>query len=266
VRSFPFPDGDFTHVLHMATETDTAASASRPSLEFDTAVDGTRRVLEFAASRDVAGLLYTSSGAVYGRQPADLARIAEDTPIAPLAQDARAAYAHGKRAAEFLCCAAHQEAGIEARIARLFAFVGPYLPMGAGYAVGDFIGDATAGRPIRVAGDGTPMRSYLYAADLAWWLWTVLLRGASARPYNVGSDREISILDLARAVGRSLAPSLPVEVAGSPVPGAPAQRYVPDISRATQELGLHVTVTLEDGVRRTAAWHSASIDDRQAQR
>jgi dTDP-glucose 4,6-dehydratase len=265
IRSFAFPDGDFSHVLHMATETDTATSSLRPSLEFDTAVDGTRRVLEFAASRRVGALLYTSSGAVYGRQPAELARVAEESSIAPPPQDARASYAHAKRAAEFLCCAAHQEVGLEARIARLFAFVGPHLPMDAGYAAGNFIRDAIAGGPIRVSGDGTPLRSYLYAGDLALWLWTVLLRGASARPYNIGSDREISIVELARTVARSLDPSLAVEVAGSPAPGIPPQRYVPDTSRAAQELGLRPTVTLEEGIRRTAAWHSASIDDGQAQ-
>ncbi len=256
IRSFRFPEGPFTHVLHMATETNTEASAHKPSLEFDTAVEGTRRVLDFATSRGVRSVLYTSSGAVYGRQPAECARVSEDLPMAPPPQDATAAYAHGKRAAEFLCCAAHQESGLETKIARLFAFVGPHLPMDAGYAVGNFIRDAMAGETIRITGDGTPMRSYLYAADLAWWLWTVLLRGAPARPYNVGSDKEVSILDLAETVGRVIDPALRVDVAQRPTSGVLPQRYVPDTSRAAEELGLAAAVTLEDGIRRTAAWRT----------
>lgn len=263
MRTFAFPEGEFTHVLHMATETDQVAAAARPSLEFDTAVEGTRRVLVFAAERGVAGMLYTSSGAVYGRQPSEMTHVPEDAGIAPAPDDAGAAYAHGKRAAEFLCAAAHTETGTPVTIARLFAFVGPHLPMDAGYAVGNFIRDALAGGPIRIGGDGTPMRSYLYAADLAWWLWTVLLAGAPGRAYNVGSDADLSIRELAGTVARTLGGSADVEVAKQPVPGAPPQRYVPDISRARTELGLAPLVTLEDGIARTAAWHAATAGTRE---
>lgn len=255
MRSFEFPDGQFSHVLHMATETDTGLSARMPTLEFDTAVAGTRRILEFASKCGAGQVLYTSSGAVYGRQPADCPRVAEDDAIAPPAHDVGAAYAHGKRAAEFLCCAAHAESGLQTKIARLFAFVGPYLPLTAGYAVGNFIGDALAGEPIRIAGDGTPRRSYLYSADLAWWLWTILLRGEAGRPYNVGSQDDLSIRELAETVARVIDDRLEVQVAKTAVPGAPAQRYVPDTSRAARELGLRAAVSLEDGIRRTARWH-----------
>ena len=258
VRSFGFPEGEFTHALHLATETNLGLCERMPSLQFDTAVEGTRRVLEFAAAAGVRRLLYTSSGAVYGPQPPELRRVPEEATIAPPTENTGAAYAHGKRAAEFLCCAAHVETGIETTIARLFAFVGPLLPLDAGYAVGNFIGDALAHRQIAVSGDGTPVRSYLYAADLAWWLWTILLRGESSRPYNVGSDAEISIGDLAATVAEVLGGTDGVRIAGTPQPGVAPQRYVPDVSRAMSELGLRSTVSLEEGIRRTAEWHRRS--------
>lgn len=257
MRTFTYPEGDFTHVLHMATETNVELSARKPSVEFDTAVEGTKRVLAFARERGATRVLYTSSGAVYGQQPAEVPRVSEDTPIAPPAHDARAAYAHGKRAAEFLCAAEVVESGLPVSIARLFAFVGPHLPMDAGYAVGNFIRDALAGQTIRISGDGTPRRSYLYAADLAWWLWTVLLSGEAGRPYNVGSDAEISILELARTVGRVVNSAEDVSVAQEPVVGAAPRRYVPDVSRAREELGLAPVIGLEEGIARTAEWRRA---------
>jgi dTDP-glucose 4,6-dehydratase len=146
---------------------------------------------------------------------------------------------------------------LEAKIARCFAFVGPWLPLHTNYAIGNFIGDCLEGKPIQVNGDGTPFRSYLYAADLAIWLWTILFRGAPARPYNVGSDIDLTIRELAAAVAKTIAPQIPIVVARPAIPGQVAQRYVPSIQRARSELGLEVQVSLAEAIRRTANFHAA---------
>ncbi len=259
VQTFDYPDGEFSFIIHAATEPYFAADLNRPAATFDLDVEGTRRVLEFARSHGAQRFLFTSSGAVYGRQPSDLTRIPETYPGAPDTTDPGTAYGQAKRASEFLCAMYARQYGFAALIARLFAFVGPYLPLDQHYAVGNFIGDAVAGGPIRVQGDGTPFRSYLYAADLAVWLWTILVRGASGRPYNVGSGDPVSIAELANRVVEAVAPGTQVEIAGTPIPGSPPLRYVPSVQRAARELGLRPIIGLDETLRRTFGWVRSGI-------
>jgi dTDP-glucose 4,6-dehydratase len=254
VAEFDFPSGEFPFVIHAATERYFEPDERQPASTFDLDVGGTRRVLEFARTHGSQRLLFTSSGAVYGRQPPDLVQVGEDYPGAPPATDTTGAYGQAKRVSEFLCAMYASQFGLATVIARLFAFVGPYLPLDRHYAVGNFIRDALAGGPIRVKGDGTPYRSYLYAGDLAVWLWTLLIRGESARPYNVGSGQAITIADLARTVADTVAPGTPVVIAGKPVAGAQALRYVPSVERAKNELGLRARLSLSEGIRRTLDW------------
>lgn len=259
VRGFAFPSGEFSAILHMATDADVGLIDREPVEMVNTIIDGTRHVLEFAKSCGARKLLHTSSGAIYGKQPVELSHVSEDYNGAPFVDAARASYAEAKRMAEVLCVLAHQTTGLESVNARCFAFVGPLLPTGRGYAIGNFLGDALAGRPIRLTGDGTPVRSYLYGADLAIWIWTLLLRGAAGRSYNVGSEVEVSIADAARTVSESFDPPARVEITGSPVPGRLPDRYVPCTERARTELGLKTRIEFGDAVRKTARWMRAAM-------
>ena len=258
VRSVEFPAGEFSHVIHAATEASAKLNDENPLLMLDTIVEGTRRTLEFARRCGAQKYLLTSSGALYGKQPPDLAHIPEEYVggLDPL--DPRSVYGEGKRIAEMLCALYAQQHGLETKIARCFAFVGPYLPLDIHFAIGNFIRDGLRGGPIQVKGDGTPYRSYLYAADLAIWLWTILFRGESCRPYNVGSEAEVTIKDLAHTVAQVFQPPVEVRTAKQVVPGKPAERYVPSTRRAQSELGLKQRVDLGESIQRTIAWHTGT--------
>lgn len=255
ICSFDFPPGRFSHVIHAATEASAKLNDENPLQMFDTIVSGTRRSLELARQCGAKKFLLTSSGAVYGRQPPELTRVPEDCSGGPNPTEPHWAYGEGKRAAEMLCALFHRQHGLDTRIARCFAFVGPYLPLDIHYAIGNFIRDSMAGGPIRVNGDGSPFRSYLYAADLAAWLWTILMRGAPCRAYNVGSAVPVSIAALAELVAQQIDPRCEVQIAAQPDPSRPGQRYVPDVSRVKSELKVRETVDLVSAVRRTITWH-----------
>ncbi len=259
VRDFAFPSGRFSHVIHAATEASATLNNEHPEVMLDTIVTGTRRALDFAAQCGAKKILFTSSGAVYGRQPPAMTHVAEDYTGGPDVSDPHSAYFEGKRVSELLCAIYARQHGFEVKVARIYALVGPYLPLGIHFAMGNFIRDALAGGPIKISGDGTPYRSYLYAADLTIWLWTILVRGVSNRPYNVGSRQALSIAELAEAVSRALPGRVPIEVAQKPVPGQPAARYVPETARAEKELGLRQWVSLEEGILRTARWHTRGV-------
>jgi nucleoside-diphosphate-sugar epimerase len=255
VRAFEFPQGEFGYAIHAATET---SGSQSPIDLLSSIVAGTERTLQFAASHGTRRFLLTSSGAVYGRQPFEITHLPETYTGAPDPLNLASAYAEGKRTSELLC-ALYQQANpaLECKIARCWAFCGPHLPLDAHFAIGNFIGDALAGRPIAIGGDGTPRRSYLYGADLAIWLWTMLFRAPALTPINVGSEQDVSILELAEIVAATLAPATPIAIAKQPTPGAPPLRYVPSIERAAGLLNLRPTIPLQESIRRTAAWHKS---------
>lgn len=263
VRDFKFPEGDFSHIIHAATTSAVATFNNEdPLAKFETVALGTRRTLEFARQCGTRKFLMTSSGSVYGAQPGDARLLPEEHSGAPdPANPEAAALGEGKRAAEFYCAAYAKKFGIETKIARCFSFVGPYLQMDIHYAIGNFIRNAVRGVPIRVNGDGTPLRSYLYASDLIIWLWTLLFRGRSGCVYNVGSEEEISIGQLAHLVAQCTGSRVEVQIATKPAQDQQPDRYVPDTRRIRADLDLRQTVALREAIQKTAGWYCRTSQD-----
>lgn len=251
-RDFTFPPGRFDAVIHAGVE------YGPPLPTFERNFLGTRRVLEFARSAGARRFLFVSSGAVYGTQPPEMERMHEDYS-GPLALDDPAnAYALSKRASEHL---GHLQDGLDFMVARGFTFVGPYLPYDRPGAMGNFVADALRGGPINVKGDGTALRAYLYGADLAIWLWTILQQGRPGRVYNVGGETVVSIRELAERVVAVLAPHADIRMGARPAGGLPA-RYLPDVTRARDELGLAERIPLTEAIRRSGSWATRAASKR----
>lgn len=236
VRTFAFGDKSYDAVIHAATDAVTTLSDDEMT---SVIVEGTRHIIDFAKVCSAKKLMLTSSGAVYG---ALSSTVAEEVPCCPTT-----AYGKGKLLAEQMC----RESGLHVLLPRCFAFVGPYLNRGIHFAIGNFIQNCIDGQPIVIKGDGSPLRSYLYADDLVEWLLAILERGESGRPYNVGSGQAIPIRDLAVLVRETLHSSSEIQVLGESVPGA-ANCYVPTVLRARAELGLVQKVSLPEAILASA--------------
>ncbi len=248
--------GPYTHILHAASETNPDHAPDWAERHLAGAIDGTRRVLELAAIHRSHSVLLVSSGAVYlTAEPLAGNRYREGPAGLPDMVSEKSVYGQAKRMMEVMAAVSAQAHGFRAPIARCFAFVGPYLPLDSNYAIGNFIRDALAGRDIVVQGDGTPLRSYLYAADLVVWLLAILLRGQSGCPYNVGGKEALSIGDVARAVRDGAGGHPSVVIRQAPVAGATPHAYLPDISRAENTLGLKVRIDMDEAIKRTLEWH-----------
>ena len=159
----------------------------------------------------------------------------------------------GKRVSELLCSIAAEQSDINIKIARCFAFIGPHLPLHTHFAAGNFLGDALHGKDIRIRGNGTPLRSYLHAADLTIWLLAILARGCASHAYNVGDHQGISIAALAELIATIAGNEIHVIVQNLP-DECPIDQYIPDTQRAQKELGLKCLITLDDAIRRTLSW------------
>jgi dTDP-glucose 4,6-dehydratase len=245
--SMPIPAGPVDFIIHSLVP-----ASGIPLPETDAIFQAsTKRLLEIALNKQAQAFLLCSTGAVY--QPKlPLAPFSEEDPLVP--PDGPLSYGQVRRRLEDQCQSALANSAVALKIARGFAFVGPRLPLDGSFAIGNFLRDALAGRPITVQGDGSPVRSYMYAADLAAWLWTILVEGQPGRAYNVGSEEATTIGDLARRIGRML--DVPVLIAGKPLAGAAPNFYVPCTKRAQGELGVALRAHLDVAIQSMASCHS----------
>lgn len=260
-----FVDGDIRYlselprtiryIAHAAAITDGRLFASQPSAVAETNGLGTLRLLRAAnLLDDVRKIVLLSSGLVYGSQPWDLSHVPEGFSGGFRCNDVNMVYAESKRFAEVVAQCAISESKLPIVTLRPFAFVGPYQSLQLPWAVTDFIRDSLAGGPIRIMGDGSTVRSLMYASDFAFWTLAALASGRPRETYNVGSPEAIDLGSLAELITQHFSP-VPEILTGLGQRGHERTRLVPSIDHATSELGLTVTVPLAQAIQRSIAWN-----------
>ena len=242
-------------LIHAASQASPKYYGTDPVGTFETNVIGTRRMLEIARGAQVQGFLFFSSGEVYGT-PKDPSVPVSETDYGYLdPTNVRSCYGEGKRAGETLCACWQAQFGVPAKIVRLSHTYGPGMDLGDGRVFADFVANVVAGRDIVLKSDGSARRPFCYLADATIAFFTVLLRGKNGEAYNVGSDRECSILDLAEMLCR-LFPERNCSVrregrkASDPYIASPVTGGHFDLSKI-ERLGWRPTTDIEEGFTRT---------------
>ena len=208
---------------------------------------GTHNALGVARA-NAATFLLASTSEVYGDPQVHPQR--EDywghvDPVGP-----RSMYDEAKRFAEAITTAYHRYHGLDTRIARIFNTYGPRMRLDDGRVVPNFLGQALAGQPLTVYGDGNQTRSFCYIDDLIEGLYRLMLTTVHD-PINLGNPEEITVHDLAETVLRLTGSQAGIEILRERrAPDDPQQRR-PDITRAKELLDWEPQIGLEEGLLRT---------------
>jgi dTDP-glucose 4,6-dehydratase len=245
--------GPVDTVLHLASPASPVDFPAIPVEILRVGTMGTYQLLEMARAHG-ARFLLASTSEVYGDplvHPQPESYWGNVNPIGP-----RGCYDEAKRCAEAFTMAHHRKHGVETRIVRVFNSHGPNMRLDDGRVVPNYIGQALRGEPLTVYGDGSQTRSLCYVDDLVSGLLAVL-HGPDPLPFNVGTDDEVSMLDLARLVKRLTGSSSEIEF--GPLPEDDPKQRRPDLTRAREVLGWAPAVAMEDGLRRTVEYFRASI-------
>jgi dTDP-glucose 4,6-dehydratase len=257
-RRFDFVEADICEPLEIAGAVHAVLDFASPASPIDYLAHplatlhvgsvGVENALKLA-KRKGAVFLLASTSEVYGdplEHPQRESYWGNVNPIGP-----RAVYDEAKRFAEAITMAYLRYEKVDTRIARIFNTYGPRMRLDDGRVVPSFVAQALRGDPITVFGDGTQTRSFCYVEDNVECIWR-LLRACYHDPVNVGNPQEMTVLEFAEWVRRSLGARS--EIVFKQLPQDDPRVRRPDISRARQVLGWEPRTTFEEGMRKSIAW------------
>lgn len=250
---------DVTLVLYAAGVADPRAHASEPFRVHETALQGMSHALAATARLELLHrFVNISSGLVAGSGPQRQAL--KETDIGQLDfTRVHNVYAESRRAAESLVSAYASQYRIPVSTARAFTFVGPFQALDAPWALNNFMRDALSGQDIRLHGDGTTRRSYLYGSDAAAWLLRMLIEGADSAVYNLGGGTPVSHADLAAMVAERTIPTPGLVLKSQPSDHARGHDFFPDLQWVQARLGLRQAFDTAQGIDRALQWHAQRL-------
>jgi dTDP-glucose 4,6-dehydratase len=251
VTNYIYIDGAVDYVLHWASPASPIDYLELPIPTLKVGALGTHNALGLAMAKS-ARLLLASTSEVYGDplvHPQPETYWGNVNPIGP-----RGVYDEAKRFAEAITMAYRRAHGVDTRIVRIFNTYGERMRPRDGRVVPALIGQALAGEPMTVFGDGSQTRSFCYVSDLIEGIYRLLLSD-EPDPVNIGNPSELSVLEFARTIKRLTGTS--AEIVFQPLPEDDPKVRQPDITRARAILGWEPKVKLEEGLSRTIDYFRA---------
>ncbi len=236
-------------VFHLAAHVGVRRIVDRTLESLLNNVHGTMAVLEQVARRGTRTMLFSSSE-VYGKGRGEILEESADLAIGPPSVS-RWSYATGKAVDESLAMAYHNERALPVTIVRCFNTCGPRQTDRFGMVLPTFIRQALAGRPLTVHGDGCQTRCFSAVSDVVRGALLLLSAPCTAgEVFNVGSDEEVAIGDLAQRIIRLSASSSPiVRIPYERVYGATfedVRRRVPSLAKIRTFVGYTPQVSLDE--------------------
>ncbi|WP_369255555.1 UDP-glucuronic acid decarboxylase family protein [Geodermatophilus amargosae] len=248
VTDFVHVPGPVDLVLHFASPASPLDYLKMPIETLKVGSLGTLHTLGLAHEKGARYVL-ASTSEVYGDplvHPQPEEYWGNVNPVGP-----RGVYDEAKRFSEALTTAYRTSKGTDTGIVRIFNTYGPRMRADDGRAIPAFVGQALAGRPLTVAGDGSQTRSICYVDDTVSGI-LALADSDQRGPVNIGNPDELSMLRLAQWIVELTGSSSEISYVDLPVDDPKVRR--PDTRRAEELLGWRPTVPSEDGLRRTVAW------------
>lgn len=237
-------------VFHLGALASVTRSIENPPASHAACATGTLVVLDEARKAQVRRVVFAASSSAYGGASNETGQ-KEDQPLCALSP-----YAAAKLAGEFYMQAFAASLGIETVRLRFFNIFGPRQRADSPYSgvIAIFTALMSQGKAPTVHGDGTQCRDFTYVANATQALLKAMdVPGVSGKVYNVGTGRNITLLDLVDALNKVLGTNLKPGF-GPGRPGDP-KFSLADISRAKAELGYQPDVGLEEGLKRTLEWY-----------
>jgi len=243
-------------VFHLAAAVGVELIISDPVSTIETNIRGCEVILE-TANRFNKKVILASSSEIYGKSE-DVPFSEEDDCVCGATIYSRWSYSCSKMIDEFLAIAYNREYGLPTVIVRMFNTIGPRQTGQYGMVVPRFIRAAMRGEPIRVFGSGEQTRCFTYVKDVVTSLITLAEEPrAVGDVFNLGSDQETSIADLAKTI-KQLTNS-DSEIVLVPYEEAYGQKFddmkrrVPNLTKIKNVIGYEPTSSLEDILKTTIA-------------
>jgi len=252
---------DLHYIIHSASIASPPLYRKFPLETIDVNYQGTRNLLELAKEKKIESMLFLSSSEIYGNP--DVIPTPESYLGRVSCTGPRACYDESKRLAETACILYYQKFGIPIKIARPFNVYGPYLNLNDGRIIPDFMRNAINNSEIIIHTDGKPTRSFCYVTDAMRGFFRLLLQSPAGTICNVGNNEEISVMEVAEIIKKTIDKSIKIKIEKSSDPNYIVdnpQRRCPDLSKISELVNYKPKIRFENGIERLYRWYLGNLE------